>query len=329
MAEDNVQANIRIGIDTSDALVSIKNLQRQISAFNTSMASSSAANAAAASNFQKTLIDNINATKKFSANIQTVKTTTETFTNALEKNKLSMGQYFRYAGGASKSFGRMFSAEFDTINKVARERVKDLQTQYIRMGRDANGAMKAIAVRPLVLDMENLATRTQIAAQRQQILNQLLKQGSTNLLNFGKNTLWAGRLLMFGFTIPLSIFGATAAKSFMTIEDQAIKFRRVYGDLMTDPGQTEGMLDSIKELASEFTKYGVAVDKTLGLAASAAAQGKTGADLTAQVAEATRLSVLGQVEQQQALDTTISVTNAFGVAAVDMPRSCFSASVND
>jgi TP901 family phage tail tape measure protein len=318
MAEDNVQANIRIGIDTSDALVSIKNLQRQISAFHTSMANGSAANAAAASNFQKTLIDNINATKKFSASVQTVRTTTETFTNALEKNKLSLGQYFRYAGGASKSFGRVFATEFDTINKVARERVKDLQTQYIRMGRDASGAMKAIAVRPLMLDMDNLATKTAIAAQRQQLLNQLLKQGSTNLLNFGKNTQWAGRQLMVGFTIPLSIFGATAAKSFMTIEEQAIRFRRVYGDLMTDPGQTEGMLDSIKQLASEFTKYGVAVDKTLGLAASAAAQGKTGADLTAQVAEATRLSVLGQVEQQQALDTTISVTNAFGVASADL-----------
>jgi TP901 family phage tail tape measure protein len=178
--------------------------------------------------------------------------------------------------------------------------------------------MKAIAVRPLVLDMENLSTRTQIAAQRQQILNQLLKQGSTNLLNFGKNTQWAGRQLMVGFTIPLSIFGATAAKSFMTIEEQAIRFRRVYGDLMTDPGQTEDMLDSIKELASEFTKYGVAVDKTLGLAASAAAQGKTGADLTAQVAEATRLSVLGQVDEQKALETTISVTNAFGVASEDL-----------
>jgi TP901 family phage tail tape measure protein len=318
MAEDNVQANIRIDIDTSDALASIKNLQRQISAFHTSMANGSAANAAAASNFQKTLIDNINATKKFSASVQTVRTTTETFTNSLEKNKLSLGEYFRYAGGASRSFGRFFRTEFDTINKVARERVKDLQTQYIRMGRDANGAVRAIAVRPLVLDMDNLATKTAIAAQRQQLLNQLLKQGSTNLLNFGKNTQWAGRQLMVGFTIPLSIFGATAAKSFMAIEDQAIKFKRVYGDLMTDQGQTDAMLESIKTLASEFTKYGVAVDKTMGLAASAAAQGKTGADLTAQVSEATRLSVLGQVEQQQALETTISVTNAFGVAAEDL-----------
>jgi TP901 family phage tail tape measure protein len=54
------------------------------------------------------------------------------------------------------------------------------------------------------------------------------------------------------------------------------------------------------------------------MAADAAAMGKTGAELTAQVAQATRLAVLGSVEQQQALETTISLTNAFGVAAEDL-----------
>jgi hypothetical protein len=92
------------------------------------------------------------------------------------------------------------------------------------MGRDANGAMRAIAVRPLALDMENLATKTQIAAQRQALLNQLLKQGSTNLLNFGKNTQWAGRQLMVGFTVPLVMLGSVAAKTFMDMEKQAVRF---------------------------------------------------------------------------------------------------------
>jgi TP901 family phage tail tape measure protein len=40
-----------------------------------------------------------------------------------------------------------------------------------------------------------------------------------------------------------------------------------------------------------------------------------GADLTAQVAQATRLAVLGGVEQAEALKATISLTDAFGVAA--------------
>ena len=48
--------------------------------------------------------------------------------------------------------------------------------------------------------------------------------------------------------------------------------------------------------------------------------GKTGVDLLDQVTEASRLAVLGSVEQQQALETTISLTNAFGVATEDLAK---------
>jgi TP901 family phage tail tape measure protein len=267
---------------------------------------------------QNSLINGLNKTGQFSAGIKTIKTTTDSFTNSLQKNKLSMGEYFRYSAAATKSFGRFFSSEFDTINKVARERVKDLQTQYIKMGRDANGAMRAIAVRPLALDMENLATKTQIAAQRQALLNQMLKQGSTNLLNFGKNTQWAGRQLMVGFTVPLIMLGSVAAKTFMDMEKQAVRFKRVYGEMFTTTEETNKALQDIKNLANEFTKYGVAVSKTMELAADIAATGKMGAELTAQVAETTRLAVLGGVEQAKALEATISLTDAFGVSADEL-----------
>jgi TP901 family phage tail tape measure protein len=231
-----------------------------------------------------------------------------------------MGEYFRYAGASTKTFGKLFKTEFNTIEKVARERVKDLQTQYISLGRDANGALKAISVRPLKLDMNDLATQTAITAQKQQLFNQLLRQGSTNLLNFGKNTQWAGRQLMVGFTIPLSIFGSMAAKTFMDLEKQAIRFKRVYGDAFSTDKETEAAIENMKNLAKEFTKYGVEVEKTLELAADAAQMGLKNQELTAQVTEATRLAVLGEVEQQEALRTTISVTNAFGIAASDLAK---------
>jgi TP901 family phage tail tape measure protein len=314
----DVNANIGVSIDTSAALANLKNLQRQISAFHTSMAKSGAAASAVSAGYQQNLINSINQSGKFSASMKNIKSTTDSFTNSLEKNKLSMREYFRYSAASTKSFGRFFGAEFDTINKVARERVKDLQTQYIKMGRDANGAIKAIAVRPLTLDMENLGTRTQIAAQRQGLLNQMLKQGSTNLLNFGKNTQWAGRQLMVGFTIPLTMFGALASKTFMDLEKQAIRFKRVYGELFTTTEETNRAVEDIKSLANEFTKYGIAVSKTMELAADIAAMGKMGADLNAQVAETTRLAVLGGVEQAEALKATISLTDAFGVSAEEL-----------
>jgi TP901 family phage tail tape measure protein len=316
----DIESNIRFGVDTTDAIASIKMLQAQISAFQRQMSSSSAANADSARKLRRGLLDDLNATGQWSTSIKTIKSSSESFTTALEKNKLSMGEYFRFAGASTKTFGKLFTTEFNTIEKVARERVKDLQTQYISLGRDANGALKSIAVRPLKLDMESLATQTAMNAQRQQIFNQLLKQGSTNLLNFGKNTQWAGRQLMVGFTIPLSIFGSMASKTFMELEEQAIRFKRVYGELFTPPEEADEMLETLKELGKEFTKYGVAVQKTLGLAADAAAMGKTGVELLDQVTEANRLAVLGSVEQQMALETTISLTNAFGVATEDLAK---------
>jgi len=279
------------------------------------------ANAAQAANMRQNLINAINGTNQFTASVTRIKTSAESFTEALEKNKMSMGEYFRFAGAASKSFGKYFKTEFDTIEKVAGERVKDLQTQYIKLGRDANGAMQAIKVRPLILDMESLGTKSQIAAQKQQLLNQLLKQGSTAMLNWGKNTQWAGRQLMVGFTIPLTIMGGAAMKAYKQIEEGAIRIRRVYGDLNTTTQETEKMVSQIKQLALEFTKYGVAVKDTMEMAATAAATGKKGADLLQQVSNANKLAVLGGIEQEKALQTTISLTNAFGIASKDLAEN--------
>jgi len=314
----DVNANIGINIDTSQSLAEIKNLQRQLAQLYTGINRGSAAAAAAQKGLATNLMNTVNAGGKFYAQMGTIRTSTESFTHALEKNKLTMREYFRFAGGSTRTFGRLFKSEFDTIGKVAEERVKKMQTQYVKLGRDASGAMRAISITPTSLNMKDYGNQVAVAAQKQALLNQLLKQGSTNLLNFGKNTQWAGRQLMVGFTIPLAYFGTAAAKTFMDLEAQALKFRRVYGDMFTTTEQTNKALADIEALAKEFTKYGVAVTKTMEMAASAAAMGRTGAELTAQVAQATRLAVLGNVEQDQALLTTISLTDAFGLAAEDL-----------
>jgi TP901 family phage tail tape measure protein len=314
----DVNANIGVNIDTSDALNQLKNLQRQISQFHQSVAKSSSAAGIAQRDLQKNFINGVNAIQGFSAELRTVRTSAESFTNSLEKNKFSIQQYFRYAASQTKTFGKNFSAEFSTIEKVAIERVKTLQTQYVKMGRDAQGAMQAIAIRPTVLNMKDLGTQTAIAAQKQVLFNQLVKQGSTNLLNFGKNTQWAGRQLMVGFTLPLATLGMTAGRVFMDMEKAALKFKKVYGDLFTAPGETEKALDSIVELGLAYTKYGVAVSESLDVAAEAAAAGFQGVDLQNQTTASLKLSVLGQMELQKALQTTIALQNAFRISSADL-----------
>jgi TP901 family phage tail tape measure protein len=317
----DVNAEIGVNIDTSSALAQLKSLQREIARFHTSVARSTDAAALAQRDLQKNFINGVNAIQGFSAELRTVRTTAENFSDSLERNKFSMREYFRYSAASTRTFGRFFRSELDTVNKVALENVKRLQTQYIKMGRDANGAMKAIAVMPTRLDLSNVSTQLQIAAQKQAIFNQLVKQGSTNLLNFGKNTQWAGRQLMVGFTIPLIGLGTAATRTFMDMETAAIKFKKVYGDLFTAPEETQFALESIQALGKEFTKYGIAVSNTVALAAEAAAAGFSGTDLQAQVTQATRLQVLGQVDQQKALETTISLQNAFRISSIELAEA--------
>jgi hypothetical protein len=320
----DVNSNIGINFDTRAALASLRKLQAGLSTFNQSLTQGNVSAMNAQKGLNQALMQSINATGKFVASQKEIATSTGSFTSALEKNQLSMREYFRYTAAAAtantKTFRGMFAKEREIINRARKDRVKLLQSQYIQLGNANGDLVKVLQVVPKHLEMVNgryadYATRVQMAAQRQQFLNQLLKQGSTNLLNFGKNTQWAGRQLMVGLTIPLSILGSAAAKTFMEMEEAVLKFTRVYGDITTSGDATNKAVADIQRLGKEFTKYGIAVKDTMEMAATAAAMGMTGDALEAQVVQATRLSVLGQVEQQQALETTISLQNAFGISS--------------
>jgi hypothetical protein len=77
--------------------------------------------------------------------------------------------------------------------------------------------------------------------------------------------------------------------------------------MFTNNDSTNKAIEDIKKLGMEFTKYGIAVKDTMTMAADAAAMGLVGADLLSQVSAATKLAVLGQVTQAEALQTTISL----------------------
>ncbi len=312
------QASIRVDIDLAQALADLKLLEKQIQFFNKSIVQGTAQAKSIQNEFNTSLLHNINATGKFTASMGKVHTETERFTNALEKNKLSAREYFRYSMASTKSFGRLFGKEFGTITKVAEERVKQLQARHIELGRAADGAMRSVSIVPKSLDYSKASTSMQIAIQKQQIFNKLLDTGTTKLLNFGKNTQWAGRQLMVGFTIPLAILGSSAIRTFKDMEMQAIRFKKVYGDMFTATSETDAALENIKNLATEFTKYGISVADTIKLAADAAAAGNSGKQLEGVVTQATKLSVLGGVAQEQALDATIAIQNAFRVTGKEL-----------
>ena len=325
----DINSNIRIDFDTGSALAQLRSLQAGLSKFHQTLAEGNLAAANAQKGLTSSLIQSINATGKFVASQKTVSTSTAAFTTALEKNQLSLKEYFRYSAAAAtantKVLTRAFESEREILNRARRDRVKALQSQYIQLQKANGSLVKTLQVMPRSLQMANgqfteLGTRIQMAAQKQQFLNQLLKQGSTQLLNFGKNMQWAGRQLMVGLTIPLSMLAGYAAKAFRELEKETLNFRRVYGDMFTSDAETEKAIQNIQAIANEYTKFGVAVKDTVGMAAKAAAAGFTGGALEAQVRQANKLAVLGQIEQQQALETTISLQNAFGISSEELAK---------
>ena len=320
MAGDT-NSNIFINIDTSQAMAQLRALEKELTALNRALIVGTKTAAAAQASYAQSLMHNVNATGQWTAATTKMSTATEQFASRLDKSKLSLREYYRYGMASTRTFGRFFASEFDTVGKLVERRVKTLQTQYVQLGRDAQGAMNAMKFMPKNLNYRDITTQLMMATQRQQILNKLLDDGAIKLLNFGKNTQWAGRQLMVGFTLPLVLFGTQAVRSFKEIETQVIKFKKVYGSIYTSTEDTNKALKNIRAIADEYTKYGVKVADTIKMAADAAAAGFQGQALQEQVKQANKLSVLGQIEQQQALETTISLQNAFGVSTKDLAQN--------
>jgi TP901 family phage tail tape measure protein len=211
---------------------------------------------------------------------------------------------------------RVFRREFDMMSRVAEQNVRQMQTQYTALGRSATGAAQAMAFTPNALNQQ--AAATQIAAQRQMMMNRMIDLGTTKLLNWGKNTQWAGRQLMVGFSIPLAMMGAAAAKAFKEIDKGTISFKRVYGDLQTTTAEMERNLGAVKDLGMEYTKYGKSLASTIELAADVAATGAKNETLIAATEQTLRLATLGLMEYDEALEATIALQTAFQVSNEDL-----------
>ena len=312
MAGDT-SSNIFINVDTSQAMAQLRALEKELTALNRSLIVGTKTASQAQAKYAQSLLHNVNATGQWTASMTRMSTASEQFANRLDRQKLSLKEYFRYGMASTKTFGRAFGGEFDTLGKLVDKRVKTLQQQYVQLGRDAQGAMNAMKFNPKSLNYGNVTTQLMAATQRQQIFNKLVDDGSTKLLNFGKNTQWAGRQLMVGFTIPLMLFGSQAIKTFKEIETQVIRFKKVYGDIFTDQGATDVALKNIRKLGDEYTKYGLKVSDTIKTAADAAAAGFSGKGLENLVEQTNKLAVLGGVTQEKALETTIALKNAFQI----------------
>ena len=126
----------------------------------------------------------------------------------IDKNMLGIRKSFRMGMrevvGFRNTFGRTFN-EQKKIFDLAGARANKFQQ-----------ALAKIEKQGIKLDADTMRVFNQQASitnQRLQLMYKNLDNAATGLINWGKNVQWAGRQLMIGLTLPLTLFGAARSRS--------------------------------------------------------------------------------------------------------------------
>ena len=308
-------ANISLKIvglgDFSSVTEQLKAVQLQVDTLNKSIAGT-----AMGANLKGQLTDIQNQFKatmlssgQFTA--QTVQLTSETqkFGKALESGKLSLGNYFGIITGKSAEAQKAVAA-------LAVEQVK-LNNSVVAQDITKNGIYTVYTP----TNIDKISKATEIAAAKQNIYNIAVQQGSQKLIDFGKNTQWAGRQLTVGLTMPALLFGQQAVQSFQAVNVELTRLQRLYGLGLTPPStaQLNAVSKDVLALgASIASTMGIAQSETVKAAANFAAMGKMGNDLITITQQAMRLSKLGGIDTQASTNAIVALQNVYRVSSTNL-----------
>ena len=95
------------------------------------------------------------------------------------------------------------------------------------LGKNAQGLMQYNI--HVARGLDEIANKTALASQQAAIMNKVIQQGAGQLINWGKNTQWAGRQLTVGLTVPIAAFGKAAADAFKVADQELVRLTKVYG----------------------------------------------------------------------------------------------------
>jgi TP901 family phage tail tape measure protein len=250
----------------------------------------------------------------YNSSIVDVTSSTQKFGKELAGQRLKLKDYY----SAWSEYSRGAQGQ---IRKLAQEQVRMNSSVVKSLGRDVTGAQKAMVLTPTGIDA--VANASKIAASELSIYHKVLRDGSTSLINWGKNTQWAGRQLTVGLTLPLAIFGKAASQAFREADMELTRLAKVYGGI---GGVSSEQLTKVKKDVTELAQtlsstYGASFKETLGLSADIAATGKEGNDLLGSIAETTRLATLGDVDRQEAMKATLALQSAFSMNTKELAES--------
>ena len=306
----SVTATINVQINAANAAAQLTALQGKVAAMNKGMLAATAGGVMAQEKAIRRMGNVLSGSGMFTTGIRNVHTELGRMHQEFDRGSTTLQKY--------RQNSRMWGRDHSAINRMAADRVRMLQSQYVALGKEMNGVQKSMQIKPDRM-MREFGADAMYAHQRAMLFRRNLQMGSTALVNWGKNTQWAGRQMMVGMGIPIAIAAAGAVKAFNDIEKASISFKRVYGDATTSVAEKSQMLSKMQAtVGKEMMKYGVAMSDTLEVSAQAAATGAKGADLIAATRETMRLATLGNMDYNKALGATIAMQTAFNINAKDM-----------
>ena len=304
MADETISTRIVANADFSALIADVHKVTASLSKLQEQLANSNKMMANQIAVMNRSFADTLRSTGQFSTHFVSLQSDVEKFGKNLDGGKLKLNQYFNAFREHARTSGGL-------IRDLAKQQVA-LQNSVLQpLGRNAQGLMQFNVHVPRGLD--EVKNKAAMARQELQIMNKVIQDGAGQLINWGKNTQWAGRQLTVGLTVPLVAFGAAAAKAFREADQELVRLTKVYGDVAgTSAAELGRVRDDVAATAKEISSaMGVSFKETIGLAADIAATGKTGDELLGSIKETTRLAVLGEVDRQEAMKATLAIQSAF------------------
>ncbi len=304
MADENVVTNIVATADFSDLIGNVNRLNSQLAQLKQNLTNTDKALALQAAKLQQSFSSTLRSTGQFSTHFVSLSSDVEKFGKNLDAGKLKLRDYYNTWQNHQRTSGGL-------IRDLAKQQVQ-LQNAILQpLGRNAEGLMQFNVQIPRGLDAAK--NRASLLKQEMQIMNKVIQDGGVQLINWGKNTQWAGRQLTVGLTIPLAAFGKAAADAFRAADEQLVRLTKVYGGVAQTSAVELGKIrKEVAATAKELAQaYGASYTETISLAADIAATGKQGEELLNSTRETTRLAVLGEVDRQEAMKATLAIQTAF------------------
>jgi TP901 family phage tail tape measure protein len=143
------------------------------------------------------------------------------------------------------------------------------------------------------------------------LFNQFLDSSAHKMINWGKNTQWAGRQLTVGLSVPLAAFAAIAGKAAYDANKQLTRIIKVY-DFQSQGAARAAEANEMQNRSMQngiqvARQYGAALNDTLDVEAQLAATGLQSQELLRSTAQVQRATILGEMDKQDTIKATIAL----------------------